>query len=101
VVKEKTSKNQELLTAMLVTDARARYLGEWGIGTNYGIQRFTKNMLFDEKIGGITHFAIGAGYSETGSKNDSGVHWDMLCDMNVSEIHVDGDLFYQNGKPVI
>ena len=101
VVKEKASKNQELLTAMLETDPGARYLGEWGIGTNYGIQRFTKNMLFDEKIGGTVHFAVGAGYPETGSKNDSGIHWDMLCDMHESEIFVDGELFYQNGKPVI
>jgi len=101
VVKEKASKNQELLTAMLETDPGARYLGEWGIGTNYGIQRFTKNMLFDEKIGGTIHFAVGASYPETGSKNDSGIHWDMLCDMHEAEIRVDGELFYQNGKPVI
>jgi aminopeptidase len=101
VVKEKASKNQELLTAMLETDPGARYLGEWGIGTNYGIQRFTKNMLFDEKIGGTIHFAVGAGFPESGSKNDSGIHWDMLCDMHQAEIQVDGDLFYQNGRSVI
>ncbi|OGO72151.1 MAG: peptidase M29 [Chloroflexi bacterium RBG_19FT_COMBO_56_12] len=100
-VKEKASKNQELLTAMLETDPGARYLGEWGIGTNYGIQRFTKNMLFDEKIGGTIHFAVGAGFPESGSKNDSGIHWDMLCDMHQAEIQVDGDLFYQNGRSVI
>jgi aminopeptidase len=101
VVKEKASKNQELLTALLNTDAGSRYLGEWGIGTNYGIQRFTKNMLFDEKIGGTIHFAVGAGYPESGSKNESGLHWDMLCDMAESEIVVDGDLFYKDGKPAI
>ncbi len=101
VVKEKASKGQELLTSLLNTDPGARYLGEWGIGTNYGIQRFTKNMLFDEKIGGTIHFAVGAGYPETGSKNESGLHWDMLCDMNESEIRVDGELFYQNGRPVV
>lgn len=101
VVTEKASKNQELLTAMLNTDAGARYLGEWGIGTNYGIQRFTKNMLFDEKIGGTIHFAVGATYPETGSKNDSGIHWDMLCDMKDAEIRVDGELFYKDGKPVV
>jgi aminopeptidase len=101
VVKEKASKNQEMLTALLNTDAGSRYLGEWGIGTNYGIQRFTKNMLFDEKIGGTIHFAVGAGYPESGSKNESGLHWDMLCDMAESEIVVDGDLFYKDGKPVI
>jgi len=101
VVKEKASKNQELLTALLNTDTGSRYLGEWGIGTNYGIQRFTKNMLFDEKIGGTIHFAVGAGYPESGSKNESGLHWDMLCDMAESEIVVDGDLFYKDGKPAI
>lgn len=101
VVKEKASKNEELLTALLNTDAGSRYLGEWGIGTNYGIQRFTKNMLFDEKIGGTIHFAVGAGYPESGSKNESGLHWDMLCDMAESEIAVDGDLFYKDGKTAI
>ncbi len=101
VVKETAGKNQELLTAQLNTDAGARTLGEFGIGTNYGIKRFTKNMLFDEKMGGTIHLAAGAGYPESGSKNQSGIHWDMLCDMNDAEIHVDGDLFYKDGKPVI
>ena len=101
VVKETASKNQELLTSMLNTDPGARYLGEFGIGTNYGITRFTKNMLLDEKMGGTIHLAVGAGYPESGSRNDSGIHWDMLCDMNDAEITVDGDMFYRNGKPVI
>lgn len=100
VVKEQASKNQEYLTAMLNTDEGARYLGEWGIGTNYDIPKFTKNMLFDEKLGGTIHLAVGAGYPETGAKNESGVHWDMLCDMNEAEITVDGELFYKDGKPV-
>ncbi len=101
VVKEKASKNQELLTSTLNTDAGARFLGEWGIGTNYGIQRFTKDMLFDEKIGGTVHFAAGASYPETGGKNESAIHWDMLCDMADSEITADSELFYKDGKPVI
>jgi aminopeptidase len=101
VVKEKAAKGQELLTALLNTDEGARYLGEWGIGTNYNIQRFTKNMLFDEKLGGTIHFAVGSGYPETGSENQSGIHWDMLCDMSESEITVDGELFYKDGKPVV
>ncbi len=101
VVKEQASKGQQLVTKMLDTDQGARYLGEWGIGTNYGIQRFTKNMLFDEKIGGTIHLAVGNGYPETGSLNKSGIHWDMLCDMNDAEITVDGELFYKNGKPVV
>ncbi len=101
VVREKASKGQDLLTALLNTDSGSRYLGEWGIGTNYGIQRFTKNMLFDEKIGGTIHLAVGAGYPETGSINNSGLHWDMLCDMAESEILVDGELFYKDGKPAV
>lgn len=101
VVKEQATKNQELLTSTLNTDAGARFLGEWGIGTNYGIQRFTKNMLFDEKMGGTIHFAVGAGYPETKSRNESGIHWDMLCDMAESEITVDGEPFYRNGRTVI
>ncbi len=98
VVKEQASKNQGLLTSLLNTDAGARTLGEWGIGTNYGITRFSKNMLFDEKMGGTIHFAVGHGYPETGSKNESGLHWDMLCDMADSEVRVDGELFYKNGR---
>ena len=101
VVKEKASKNQELLTSNLNTDIGARYLGEWGIGTNYGITKFTKNMLFDEKIGGTIHLAVGASFPETGGKNESALHWDMLCDMAESEVTIDGDLFYKDGKPVI
>jgi aminopeptidase len=98
VVKEKAVKGQELLTKMLDMDEGSRYLGEWGIGTNYGIQRYTKNMLFDEKIGGTIHLAVGAGFPEVGSQNKSGLHWDMLCDMAESEILVDGELFYKDGR---
>jgi aminopeptidase len=101
VVKERAQKNQDQLTALLNTDAGARILGEWGIGTNYGIQRFSKNILFDEKIGGTIHFAVGLGFPECGGRNESGLHWDMLCDMAESEITVDGDIFYKNGKTVI
>ncbi|UCE00204.1 MAG: aminopeptidase [Chloroflexota bacterium] len=101
VVKEKASKGENLLTTSLNTDQGARFIGEWGIGTNYGIQRFTKNMLFDEKMGGTIHLALGSGYPETGSKNESAIHWDMLCDMTESEIMIDGDLFYKDGKITI
>jgi aminopeptidase len=101
VVKEKAAKNQELLSSLLNSDAGARRLGEWGIGTNYGIRRFSKNILFDEKMGGTIHLAVGAGFPEAGGKNESGLHWDMLCDMAESEIRVDDELFYQNGRPVI
>ena len=73
--------------------------GEFAIGTNFDIQQFTGNILFDEKIGGSFHMALGAGYPETGSKNKSSIHWDMICDMRTdSEILVDGELFYKNGQ---
>ena len=72
--------------------------GRAGIGTNYGINRFTKNMLFDEKMGGTIHLAVGDGYPESGSKNKSGIHWDMLCDMSDAEMTADGDTFYKNGN---
>jgi aminopeptidase len=101
VVKEKAAKGQELLTAVLDTDEGSRTLGEWGIGTNYQIQRFTKHMLFDEKIGGTIHFAVGMGYPESGSENESAIHWDMLCDMSDGEVIIDGELFYKNGKFVV
>lgn len=101
VVREKAAKGQDLLTETLNTDPGARFLGELGIGTNYAIPRFTKNMLFDEKLGGTIHLALGAGFPEVGGKNESGVHWDLLCDMAESEILVDGDRFYQNGKFLI
>ncbi len=102
VVQARAEENDDLLQAQLNTDAGARYLGEFAIGTNFGIQRFTGSILFDEKIGGTVHVAIGKGYPETGSQNDSAVHWDMICDMrNDSEIHVDGELFYKNGEFVV
>ena len=90
--------HEDLLLAQLDTDAGARYLGEFAIGTNFGIDRFTGMILYDEKIGGTVHMAVGMGYPETGSLNKSAVHWDMICDMRQdSEIRVDGELFYRNG----
>lgn len=94
--------NEDLLLEVLETDEGARYLGEFAIGTNFGIQQFTGNILFDEKIGGTFHTAIGRSYKETGGKNESAVHWDMICDLREdSEIHVDGELFYKNGEFVV
>jgi aminopeptidase len=99
VVRASAAKNEAYLLSQLDSDEGARYLGEFAVGTNDQIQRFTKNILFDEKIGGTLHVAVGAGYPETGSRNRSGVHWDFICDMRRdSEIWVDGELFYQNGK---
>jgi aminopeptidase len=92
-------KNQEYLVKMLESDQGSRYLGEFAIGTNFDINKFTGNILFDEKIGGTFHMALGAGYPETGSKNKSSIHWDMICDLRTdSEIRVDGELFYKNGQ---
>jgi aminopeptidase len=99
VVKATARKNEDYLISQLDSDEGARYLGEFAIGTNYGIQRFTKSILYDEKIGGTLHMAVGAGYPESGSVNKSSVHWDFICDMrHDSEILVDGELFYKNGQ---
>lgn len=95
----KAEKNQEYLFKMLETDAGSRFLGEYAIGTNFDINKFTGNILFDEKIGGTFHMALGAGYPETGSHNKSAIHWDMICDLRRdSEILVDEELFYKNGQ---
>lgn len=101
VVREKAAKGEAFLTQILNTDPGARYLGELGIGTNYSIPRFTKNILFDEKLGGTIHLAVGAGFPEVGGENESGVHWDMLCNMADSEMLIDGELYYKDGKFVI
>ncbi len=102
VVKASADKNEEFLLSELDTDEGSRFLGEFAIGTNYGIQKFTKSILYDEKIGGSFHMALGAGYPETGSKNVSSIHWDMICDIREdSEIKVDGELLYKDGKFMI
>ena len=99
VVKATAEKNQEYLERTLDTDDGARYLGEFAFGTNRGIDRFTGNILFDEKIGGTMHMAVGSGYPETGSTNESAVHWDMICDLRgESEVRVDGQLFIKDGE---
>jgi aminopeptidase len=102
VVKATAEKNEDFLLSMIDIDEGARYLGEFAIGTNYGIKKFTKSILFDEKIGGSFHMALGTGYPETGSVNKSSIHWDMICDIQTdSEIRVDGDLLYKDGKFMI
>ncbi len=74
-------------------------MGELGIGTNYGITRFTKNILYDEKIGGTFHLAVGNGFPEAGGVNKSSLHWDLICDVKTgTEIWVDDELFYKDGK---
>jgi len=99
VVNYHADSNQDFLEKMLNIDAGAKFVGETAIGTNYQIQKFTKNTLFDEKIGGTCHIAVGTAYPETGSKNRSALHWDMVCDLrDGGEIWADGEMFYQNGK---
>jgi len=102
VIKATAAKNEQFLLKMLETDEGARYVGEFAFGTNSGIQRFTKNTLFDEKIGGTIHLALGKGFLETGSKNKSAIHWDMVCDLrDGGEVRVDGTLFLKDGKILI
>jgi aminopeptidase len=99
VVDASASKGQDFLFSMLDTDAGSRFLGECAIGTNYGITRYTRNTLFDEKIGGTVHFAIGSGYPETGNTNQSGVHWDMVVDLRRGGyIEIDGEKINVDGK---
>src|SRR3954466_323002 len=99
VVDASADKGQEFLYSMLDTDAGSRFLGECAIGTNYDITRYTKNTLFDEKIGGTVHFALGAGYPETGNKNESGLHWDMVVDLRKGGyVEVDGTKINVDGR---
>jgi len=101
-VKATAGKNEAFLQKKLDTDAGARYLGEFAIGTNEGIDRFTGKILFDEKIGGSFHMALGRSYEESKGVNKSDIHWDMICDLrDGGQITVDGELFYKNGKFVI
>jgi aminopeptidase len=99
VVKAIASKGNTFLQSMLAMDKGARRIGEIAFGTNYGIKRYTKNTLFDEKIGGTIHIALGQGYPETGSKNNSGLHWDMVCDLRKEgRVYADEELLFKNGK---
>ena len=98
VINATAAKGEDLLKALLETDEGACSFGEVAIGTNYGIKDFTRNMLFDEKIGGTVHMAIGDSMPEAGGLNKSIIHWDMLCDMrDGGKIFADGELFYENG----
>ena len=102
VVKASADKNEEFLLQTLDTDVGSRFVGEFAIGTNQAINHFTREILFDEKIGGSFHMALGAGYPETGSKNESAIHWDMICDLRENGgVWIDNECFYQNGKFMI
>ncbi|MDX1993982.1 MAG: aminopeptidase [bacterium] len=101
VVEATASKGEAFLLATIDTDAGSRRLGEVAFGTNYGIQRFSRELLFDEKIGGTMHMALGSTYPETGGVNESGLHWDMVCDLKEGRVYADGQVCYENGKFVI
>jgi aminopeptidase len=102
VVEASAERNEAFLLQTLDTDEGSRYVGEFAIGTNEGITQFTSQILFDEKINGSFHMALGAGYPETGSKNESAIHWDMICDLrDGGQIWVDDELLYENGEFVI
>lgn len=99
VIKATAAKGQPFLHAMIDMDKGARYVGEVAIGTNFGIKQFTRNILYDEKIGGTYHMALGNSYPESGGKNRSALHWDMICDLRKNgAMYADGELFFKNGK---
>jgi aminopeptidase len=98
VVNASAVRGDDMLQSAIDTDERSRYLGEFAFGLNYGVTRATRNILFDEKIGGTIHLAIGAGYPETGSTNRSGIHWDMIKDMKQGRVYADGKLVYEGGR---
>ena len=102
VVKATADKGEDFLLQTLDIDEGARYVGEFAIGTNKGVTRATGHTLFDEKINGSFHMAVGAGIPDSGSINQSAIHWDMVCDMMAGgQIWIDDELFYENGVFVI
>jgi aminopeptidase len=98
VVEAEAGSGEDYLRALLATDG-ASVLGEVAFGLNYEIDRFTRNILFDEKIGGTMHFALGSGFAQAGGENQSSVHWDMICDLRTEgEVYADGELLWQAGR---
>ena len=99
VVEASASEGEDLLLAQLDSDAGARYLGELGIGTNDRIGRPILNTLFDEKIGGTVHLALGSSYPQTGGTNVSAIHWDLITDLRPGgEVLLDGEPFQRDGR---
>jgi aminopeptidase len=102
VIRATAAKGEDLLHQLLDTDAGSRRVGEIAMGTNFGIKEFCRNMLFDEKIGGTIHLALGRSIPESLGVNESAIHWDMLCDMRQGgEIVADGEVIYRDGRFVI
>jgi len=83
---------------LLKTDKNSCYVGEFGIGCNPSINKFTKNLLFDEKIDGTIHLALGMAYKDNGGGNDSAIHWDIVKDMHKAKIILDGKIIQDRGK---
>ena len=99
VVREQAERGGEYLTRMLDQDAGARFLGEIGFGLNDEIQTPTRDTLFDEKMGGTFHLALGIAFPEAGGTNSSGLHWDMVCDLrDGGEVYGDGELIFSDGR---
>jgi aminopeptidase len=98
VAKFLASKNEKFLKQVLSTDKNSSYIGEFGIGMNPKIKKFSKNLLFDEKIAGTIHLALGMAYKENGGGNDSAIHWDIVKDMGSAKIILDGKHIQENGK---
>ncbi len=99
VVDASADRGEEYLIKLLDTDEGARTLGELGIGTNYSIDRGTREVLLDEKLGGTVHMAVGAAYPESGGTNDSAVHTDLVCDLRLGgKLEVDGVVMQEDGK---
>lgn len=102
VVQASAARGEDLLHKLIDMDEGARRLGEAAFGTNYQIQRFTRNILFDEKIGGTIHLALGNSFNEIGGRNSSALHWDMVCDLRQGgAAYADGQLIYKDGQFVI
>jgi aminopeptidase len=102
VVDASADTNEDFLISLLDSDPGARFLGELGIGTNFGITEGTRSILLDEKIGGTIHLAIGQSYPETGGVNESSVHWDMICDLRRGgSVVVDGEVLQKDGAFVV
>ncbi len=98
VVEATAGRGQEFLHSMLDMDAGSRFVGETAFGLNYGVGQFSKNILFDEKIGGTMHMALGASIKETGGVNESALHWDIVCDLHEGKVYADGKQIYEAGR---
>ena len=99
VVESRAKAGGEYLRRALATDEGARRIGEFGIGTNFGIDRPVGAILFDEKIGGTVHLALGRSYPETGGRNESALHWDLICDLRSGgRLLADGEELVVDGR---